>query len=75
MKTASQSNLATASPGRQLGEDGIFYAKASEAISHPEEGNEACFDVEDQSFWFRHRNDCIRELVRNFPPRGRRLIL
>jgi len=52
----------------QLGADGIFYAAASQAISYPEEGNEACFEVEDQSFWFRHRNDCIRELVKKFPP-------
>ena len=22
-------------------------------------------------FWFRHRNDCIRELVRNFQPKGK----
>ena len=28
--------------GLQLGEDGIFYATASEAISYPEERNEAC---------------------------------
>jgi hypothetical protein len=42
----------------------------SEVISYSEEGNEACFQIEDQSFWFRHRNDCIRELVRNFPARG-----
>lgn len=67
----SKFNLAVACSGLQLGEDGIFYASAGEAISYPDEGNEACFEVEDQSFWFRHRNDCIRELVRNFPPRGR----
>jgi SAM-dependent methyltransferase len=56
--------------GLKCGDDGIYYTKASEAISYPEEGNEACFQIEDQSFWFRHRNDCIRELVRNFPPRS-----
>jgi len=55
----------------RLGEDGIYYAIGREVISYPEEGNEACFEVEDQSFWFRHRNDCIRELLRKFPPRGR----
>ena len=54
----------------QLGADGIFYSTGSGAVSYPEEGNEACFEVEDHSFWFRHRNDCICELVRNFPPRG-----
>ena len=81
--TFFQFNLATACPGLQLGEDGIYYSKQveekvesgkrnveSEAISYPEEGNEACFEIEDQSFWFRHRNNCIRELVMNFPPRG-----
>ena len=55
----------------RCGEDGIYYAIGSEAVSYPEEGNEACFQIEDQSFWFQHRNDCIRELVRNFPPRGK----
>jgi 2-polyprenyl-3-methyl-5-hydroxy-6-metoxy-1,4-benzoquinol methylase len=55
----------------QLGAEGIFYAAGAEAISYPEQGNEACFEVEDQSFWFRHRNNCIRELVWNFPQRGK----
>jgi SAM-dependent methyltransferase len=71
MKSAPQFNLATACPRLQLGEDGIFYAGEVGEISYPEEGNEACFEVEDCSFWFRHRNDCIRELVRSFPPRGK----
>jgi hypothetical protein len=31
----------------------------------------ACFEAEHRSFWFRHRNDCIRELVRNFQPKGK----
>ena len=48
-----------------------YYAIGSEAISYPEEGNEACFQIEDQSFWFRHRNNCIQELVRKFPPNGK----
>jgi len=84
MKSASQFNSATACPRLQLGEDGIYYSKPteekaerekrkveSEVISYLEEGNEACFQIEDQAFWFRHRNDCIRELVRNFQPKGK----
>jgi SAM-dependent methyltransferase len=51
--------------------DGIWHAAGSEAISYPEEGNKACFEVEDRSFWFRHRNSCIVEMVRNFPPEGK----
>ena len=53
------------------GSDRVFYANNGEAVSYPEEGNEACFQIEDQSFLFRHRNDCIRELVRKFPPNGK----
>ena len=71
MKPDTRFDLGTACPELQAGEDGIYYSAASEAVSYPEEGNEACFEIEDQSFWFRHRNDCIRELVRNFPPRGK----
>jgi SAM-dependent methyltransferase len=69
MKTASSFILATACPRLQLGEGGIFYAGEVGEISYPEEGNETCFQIEDQSFWFQHRNECIRELVRKFPPR------
>ena len=71
MITATHFNLSSACSRLQRGEDGIYYAAASEAISYPEVGNKACFEVEDQSFWFRHRNDCIRELVKKFPPRGK----
>jgi hypothetical protein len=69
MEPPSTINVAQISESLRLGDNGIFYAGASEAISYPEEGNEACIQIEDQSFWFRHRNECIRELVRNFPPR------
>jgi hypothetical protein len=54
-----------------LNENGIWTALGNEKVSYPEEGNDACFEVEDQSFWFRHRNACIVEMVRNFPPEGR----
>jgi hypothetical protein len=54
-----------------LRNDGIYYASGSEAISYPEEANDACFEVEDRSFWFQHRNACIVEMVRNFPSDGR----
>jgi hypothetical protein len=40
------------------------------AVSYPEWGNQACFEVEDSSFWFRHRNACILEAVRQYPPAG-----
>ncbi len=49
-------------------EDGVWVAPRQDGVSYPEEGNEACFAVEDASFWFRHRNNVIRQLVRRFSP-------
>ncbi|MFO1492675.1 MAG: class I SAM-dependent methyltransferase [Kiritimatiellia bacterium] len=57
------------STGLKLGEDGIWRASTEEKISYPEEGNEACFALEDGSFWFKHRTQCIARLVQRYPPR------
>jgi SAM-dependent methyltransferase len=38
-------------------------------VSYPLDGNQACFQIEESSFWFRHRNACIAAAVKNFPPR------
>jgi SAM-dependent methyltransferase len=35
---------------------------------YPESGNQWCAQVEDQSFWFQHRNEVLVELMRRFPP-------
>lgn len=40
-------------------------------ISYPADGNAACLEVEDRSFWFRHRNECISALVAAWPCEGR----
>jgi len=40
------------------------------AVSYPADGNALNFRLEDDSFWFRHRNRCIGEAVRQFPPGG-----
>jgi SAM-dependent methyltransferase len=39
-------------------------------VAYPEEGNSLCYAVEDTSFWFQHRNRCIVEAMRQFPPTG-----
>jgi len=46
-------------------ETGIHYADHFSNVSYPKDGNELCFDIEDKSFWFRHRNDCIIEMIKN----------
>lgn len=48
--------------------DGIFFSKDESDISYPESGNESCFQIEENSFWFIHRNNCIIESVKKYCP-------
>lgn len=48
--------------------DGILYSNRASSISYPEEGNENCFQLEDNSFWFKHRNNCIIAAVKKYSP-------
>jgi hypothetical protein len=54
----------------ELNKNGIWYSKKSEKVSYPSDGNKECFQVEDSSFWFKHRNNCIVSVVKSFPPVG-----
>ena len=54
----------------ELGVDGIWFARRQASVSYPEHGNEACLQIEDRSFWFRHRNRCIASVVHRFQPQG-----
>jgi hypothetical protein len=49
---------------------GIWIDTQNESISYPEEANEALLDVEDKSFWFKHRNDVIKGIIHRFPFQG-----
>ena len=37
---------------------------------YPDQGNAFCFQVEDHSFWFQHRNACILAVMSRLPPGG-----
>lgn len=63
-------DLAGATFGLEIAEDGVWYSREARRVSYPEEGNEWCFGVEDESYWFEHRNKCIAALLANFPPGG-----
>lgn len=49
---------------------GIWRTSTRGAVSYPEDDNAVCFQIEDHSPWFRHRNDCLMAAVRRFPPSG-----
>jgi len=49
----------------------LNHAQTSQAtVSYPVEANEIFYSIEERSFWFRHRNDCILAAVRRSPPAG-----
>lgn len=51
-----------------MGNDGIWYAGSHENIAYPEDGNANCFNIEEASFWFQHRNQCIVAAIKLYPP-------
>lgn len=61
-------DLGEISSGLRQAEDGLWHATSSTAISYPAEGHEICAQVEDRSFWFWHRNNCIIALAKKFSP-------
>lgn len=44
--------------------EGIWRANGNAQVSYPAGGHAACLQVEDLSFWFRHRNRCIAAAAR-----------
>jgi hypothetical protein len=63
-------DLSTWAPGlREVG-DGVWESGASAAVSYPSAGHDGCYELEDESFWFKHRNAVLVETLRRFPPGG-----
>lgn len=46
--------------------DGIWFTSDQEKISYPEKGNKEFFKIEENSFWFKHRNECIVSTINKF---------
>lgn len=40
------------------------------AVSYPDAARKHLFDLEDESYWFRHRNRCLVEVIRRFHAGG-----
>jgi SAM-dependent methyltransferase len=52
---------------------GLWVERAPAAgapVSYPEDGNAVCAEIEDRSFWFRHRSRCILAAMRRHAPGG-----
>jgi hypothetical protein len=63
-------SLQEIAPNLEMCPGGWWASSTVSDVSYPEEGNALCFSVEESSFWFEHRNRCILEAVKLFPPAG-----
>lgn len=54
----------------EMREPDVWFARSQSNISYPAEANAWCFEVEQHSFWFRHRNQYIGAALKRFPPSG-----
>ena len=50
--------------------DGIWRSSVAEAVFYPEERRDVCFELEEESFWFQHRNKCIKTIFERYTPQG-----
>ncbi len=49
-------------------ENGIYFSKTVSNISYPKDGNVNFMQIEQDSFWFNHRNNVIIESVKKYNP-------
>lgn len=48
----------------------IWISNTVSTISYPDGGNAEAVEVEGNSFWFEHRNNCILTAIENSKPEG-----
>ncbi len=51
-------------------QEGLWRTRNATEVSYPDSGNESCFQIEDTSYWFRHRMACLLTTIERFPPCG-----
>ncbi len=60
-------DLASIANGIVRGEDGIWRSTTTGDVSYPSDGNSICADVEDSSFWYRHRAKVLELIMELYP--------
>jgi SAM-dependent methyltransferase len=69
-QASSEIDISRLAGSLERDEHGIWVARTRSAISYPDDGNHLCFELEDRSFWFQHRNRCLLAVMQRFPPPG-----
>ncbi len=62
--------LTSLAPGLVELEPGLFASERTRAVSYPSSANEGCFELEETSFWFLHRNAVVLDTIERWPPPG-----
>ena len=70
LMSSTEFDPSVAADGLTLGADGIWSSGRVKSVSYPEIGNARFHQVEDRSFWFRHRNNCVLAAVQRYVPAG-----
>lgn len=60
-------NISEFTSAVRLSDHGIWEVDHAAEISYPDEGNALCFELEDKSAWFQHRNQVILATVQTWP--------
>jgi SAM-dependent methyltransferase len=58
------------SSGLTRNPDGIYVSNKIDTVSYSPTGHADCFQIEDNSFWFQHRNNCIVAMIARQPYEG-----
>ena len=64
------SAVLAAAPGLSTTSDGVWRAEDVVSSAFSPAVHAGCLAIEEDSFWFAHRNRCIVALVKRFPPDG-----
>lgn len=43
--------------------EGYYFNQSEVELSYPSEGYDFCFEIEDDSYWFQHRNEVIKKFI------------
>ena len=65
----STTDISRLSDKLYLNSEGIWQSSETSEVSYPEDGNQSCFELEDDSFWFEHRNEVFELLFNTFSPK------
>ncbi len=57
-------------PSIYKADNNIWFSTSNEDVSYPSDGNSACFQLEDRSYWFHHRSQVILDAMKRHTSSG-----